>query len=448
MNQSKKVFAPFLKGTIVPSLFLFLFGWGFSFLVSNLIWARDLKPIPPVQLLVSLFLPIIIIIISWLSIKKSNGKTFSLHFFFIIFLVISIVNILLVHFLHIQIYGDFDQLPSEISSNVVFPRWLVGSSFLNFTYHFIIQPIKASFQTAAFVRLSGSFLMLGFSIILLLKSPNRLSVILPLLSPIWFLFFSGYNEYYPFIAEFFLLSLLLLSTDKLVKIHPILIGIFASLIMLLYVGFVPLGLFLIFVLFVKKGARAGITAFFAALCATVWLVLIFWPNTFISFFPAYYSSLNIKSSDLYPGLLMAHLPFFKVSYAFSLDNLTRIFNQYYWAGGPGSLIIMVLFGLKKNIFSKVNLINNNILFLSLFLIWQIFYFIFMVPRLGPYQDIDLFFSVYLTISFMAGFLADLHFESMQNPDSTLSKHQVISFFIGNSSFLILYFCFLGIPYFK
>lgn len=448
MNQKKNVVSSYFKKSIIPSLLLFLIGWGASFLISKLIWKNDLKPISPAQLFLAISIPVLLIICGWLSINKSNGKTFNFQFFFIVLLLVSIVNILLVHFLHIQIFGDFDQLPTDISNSVIFPRWLIGSSILNFIYHSVIQPIRSSFQTAAFVRLGGSLLMLGFSIFLLIKYPNRLNVILPLLSPIWFLFSSGYNEYYPFIAEIYLIFLIILSNDYLSRIPPIFIGIIASLMMLFYVGFVPVGLFLILVLFLKKGLKPGFVAAIAALGSSVLFILIFWPDSFISFFPAYYSSLNIKSSDLYPGLLMAHLPFFNFSYAFSGENLNRIFNEYHWAGGFASVAILFFVLLKKNFLTKEILLKKNVLYLLIFFVWQIFYFIFMVPRLGAYQDIDLFFTVYLIITFIAGDFADLSTDSNQNADSSLIKHRVVSFFLGNSSFLILYFCFIGIPYFK
>ena len=38
---------------------------------------------------------------------------------------------------------------------------------------------------------------------------------------------------------------------------------------------------------------------------------------------------------------------------------------------------------------------------------QLYYIVFMVPRLGPIGDVDLFFTTYLTLAFMAGLLLDV-----------------------------------------
>lgn len=44
--------------------------------------------------------------------------------------------------------------------------------------------------------------------------------------------------------------------------------------------------------------------------------------------------------------------------------------------------------------------------LALLFAWQLFYFIFMLPRLGPKTDIDLFFSFYICLAFAAGHVWD------------------------------------------
>lgn len=365
----------------------------------------------------------------------------------IFFLIISIINILFFRFLHVRIYGDFNQLPTEIAKDIVSPRWLIGSSILAFLYHSIVLLISSSFQSVAFVLLAGSMLMCLFSFFLGNKFPNRLTIILPFFSPIWFLFLSGYNEYYPFIAPAFICSLLLLSEDRISKINPILIGIFAAFLSLLYVGFVPIGFFLILIFFIRKGWNNGFISLVSLGLSILLLILIFWPENISTFFPAYFSTLNIKESELFPGKLMAHLPFFKVSFAFSRDNISRVSSDFFWAGGFVSLLIIILSTFQKKIYSGLNIIQRNALYIFILVLFQLFYFIFMVPRLGGLQDIDLFFTVYLLFSFIAGLLSDIHATALTHELSLMYKLSVFSFFLGNTSFLILFFCFLGVPYY-
>ncbi len=429
------------------ALALFLIGWGLSFLGSRLIWQEELQAIQPFQFLLGLLIPLLLLVLGSLSFLKTSGRTFSLQYVMIFFLIVSIINVLFFRFLHVRIYGDFNQLPTEITKAIVSPRWLIGSSILAFLYHSIVLPISGNFQSVAFVLLAGSILMCLFSFFLVNKYPNRLTIILPFISPIWFLFLSGYNEYYPFIAPAFICALLLLSEDRISKINPILIGIIAAFLSLLYVGFVPIGLFLMVVFFIRNGWKNGFISLVSMGLSIFLLILIFWPDNITTFFPAYYSALNVKESELFPGKLMAHLPFFKVSYAFSRDNISRVTSDFFWAGGFVSLLIMVLSAFHKKIFSALNLIQRNALYLFILVLFQVFYFIFMVPRLGGLQDIDLFFTVYLVFSFVAGLLSDILATGLTHEFSLMYKLSVFSFFLGNTSYLILYFCFLGVPYY-
>ncbi len=80
----------------------------------------------------------------------------------------------------------------------------------------------------------------------------------------------------------------------------------------------------------------------------------------------------------------------------------------FWGGGIAPLLL-VLTGVKFFKHRDRSWFRQNwIRFLPIGLLfgWQIFYFFFMLPKLGPVKDIDLYFSVYLTIAFVAGLLVD------------------------------------------
>ena len=144
---------------------------------------------------------------------------------------------------------------------------------------------------------------------------------------------------------------------------------------------------------------------------------------------------------------MTYAPFFKIGYAFSKANFVRMFNDFFWAGGIVSILILIGTIFYRVFFKKSLLRNRNLLFLLLMVLWQIFYYIFMVPRLGALQDIDLFFTVYLAFAFIAGLLCDEVVNQLSDERQQLLKLGVFSFFLGNASCLILYLAFVGVPYY-
>jgi len=448
MDKLKSATQQFSKKHFMYALLLFIFSWGMSYLLCRLVWKEDLPVLSLGQLLPGLLIPICLLVYSWIFYTRSGGRSFSLQFVLVILLIAFLVNILFFQFMHIRNYGDFDQLPSQLTKSTIFPRWLIGSSILNWLYHSIVIPIRPNFQSAAFVRVLGSILMISSSFFLLKKYPNRLTLILPITSPIWFLFSSGYNEYYPFIAEIFVISILLLTEDYIKGINPILLGVIVSGVSLLYVGFIPVGLLLLVAFFGRSGLKKGFIALGSMLVSFFMFIFMFWPQEFVTFFPAYYSSLNIKESVLFPGELMVHLPFFKLSYAFSVENFRRLFYDLFWACGFGVILILVFILSSKKEFIKSVFRKYNAIFLMILAVGMLAYFIFMVPRLGVTQDIDLYFATYLIVNLFSGYLVDERFGTPITSENAIKKFHIFAFAFGNSAFLILFFCFLGIPYFR
>jgi hypothetical protein len=429
---------------ILSSLLVFTLVWFLSFLLSQFVWRDSL---PKADLLVyglSFLIPFFLVggVSAWS--KKHEGLFWVLAAFFLLEFLFVFLNAFFFH-IRISSYGDNGQLSSAIANQTVLPRWMLGSSLLNFIYKSIFLHLPVVISTIAYVRLAGSAFMCLFSILLIKKFPSRFAMILPMLTPIWIILAVGYDEYYPFITPMLLFMLVLLSEDILQKINPFLMGLIVSAIGLLYAGFVPFAAFILAVYCLRRGALASIKAVISTLLFLFLLIKIFWPDTIPAFFIYYYSSLNIGDASLYPGQFLAHTPFFKPQFAFSATNFRRLFFIYYWAGGLSPLLILAACGkLFKRISLKLfkNLTSLAVLFLFL---WQAFYFVFMIPRLGAVNDIDLFFSVYITFAFFAGWMIDKLLKNTQPEIQSLIKNVVFAAFAGNSALAIVYFAFVGLP---
>ena len=64
------------------------------------------------------------------------------------------------------------------------------------------------------------------------------------------------------------------------------------------------------------------------------------------------------------------------------------------------------------------------------LLMQIHYLVFMIPKLGPSNDVDLFFSVYFTLAFVVGLVLDTRLTDESKAVST--RYLILSAAAGGS----------------
>ena len=67
----------------------------------------------------------------------------------------------------------------------------------------------------------------------------------------------------------------------------------------------------------------------------------------------------------------------------------------------------------------------------------------MLPKLGPRQDVDLFFGVYITVSFLAGYLLESSLDGNANGNTT--KAGIVALWIGAALLTVGTLGFVGIP---
>ena len=90
-------------------------------------------------------------------------------------------------------------------------------------------------------------------------------------------------------------------------------------------------------------------------------------------------------------------------------------------------------------------LKNPRLWLGVILVaWASYFMVFMIPKFGPRNDVDLFFIQYITFSFFAGHLLDRRTENHPNPSGL--RLCWFAVFLGNSAVVTAYLMLIGIPY--
>lgn len=367
---------------------------------------------------------------------------------------VAVAGNTLYNLFHFIPYGDAYTIVATIAKNEVFPRWFLGSAVLNRIFHSLwptVGPFLPQNLVGAdgFIKIIGAAFMTGTSIMLLRRYGARFQLLIPLLSPVWLLFCSGYLEYYPFIAWVYMLFLLLLSSE-LDKQSPQTIAIISSLICLSYGAFIPMVLLLIFF----YGLSTNIKDFFRANLLTgaicVSCLILLWPDTLLSFFSSFLREMNLGETNIlfkpYINKSSGPLsPFFSLSYAFSYEHIFHLCFMFFFGAGPILPLLFVgifWFGWKKKRFQMFQNANPAPALLVC-LILQVLYFWFMLPKLGPVQDIDLFFTVYLIFGFIAGMLLDTILESTSSGMCNICKQGIIASMLSSSSVILVHMLCIG-----
>jgi hypothetical protein len=358
------------------------------------------------------------------------------------------------NFVHLIPYGDYGYLDRVIGRNDVFPRWFLGSAILTRLYQSLWPTIGPHLPAPlgnpdGFIRLVGAALMSCSSIVLLRWHGARLRLIIPLLSPIWLLFHSGYNEYYPFIAWGYM-CLLFMLTDSQEKYTPRFIATVCAALCLSYAGFVPIALFVLTYYALSTDMRRGVIALLMAGVICVFLLILLWPNTLMSFAHEYVYTLNLGEQgtgfSAYIGQSgWGTTPFFSLSYALSVEHLSHLGFMFFLGIGPVPLLSvlgLMLFYSRDGLFPCIPRTLTTVC-LGAFVIWQVLYGLLMIPKLGPLRDVDLFFSVYLTIGFIAGLLGDKLLDAARPDVASRWTECIVAASLGSSAVILTQLLYIG-----
>lgn len=314
-------------------------------------------------------------------------------------------------------YGDGAILARFVADGRAMPRWLLGSALTASLHALVWQspPVVAwlpeSLRSAsAFLSLLCTVVTLGGTWALWRRWPGQLSVVLPVLTPIWLLFASGYVEYYPLIASGFVAALAWLFERPLGDRSPVAIGVLCGLLPVVYLGFLPTAVTVAVMWAVSRRRDVGLAL--AVGVGAAWLAVgTCWPEGPISFSRTLHTVLNVGDAHLHPRYLGAVAgaasPMFSTSYALSPRHLREVGYLMAWGGGWWTWALLAAAAVLAVRRRAPGTWREPRVWLGLLLVaWHAYYLVFMIPRLGLPEDVDLFFSVYLLAAFLAGHLLD------------------------------------------
>lgn len=331
--------------------------------------------------------------------------------------------------LPVRPYGDGQLFAQLVEEGRPVPRWLLGSAAAAAGHAALweLPPLRALLpvtlqSSTAFLAILCSLSMVIGTWVLFRGWPDRLSVLLPTLTPVWILFGSGYVEYYPLIAVPLVAALAWLFDRPLADRAPLQFAIVGALLPVLYVGFVPAGLCVLAAGMVTWPRHAG-TILAIAIGTAGLAIAACWPDGLVSYFRSLYGVMNFGDAHLpprYAGLVAG-----PASVLFSWDAMLswgRIREALYllvWGGGWWTLPLLLAAACPAWTAARdqgaAPWRDSRVWLGAILTVWHVYYLLSMVPRLGPTQDIDLYFSTYLTLAFMAGVLIDA-WRARRGPD--------------------------------
>lgn len=318
---------------------------------------------------------------------------YSFRIFIVILFFIAVSNILTNN---ITAGGDSVNMPVFVIKGKTFTLWLTGTFVANVSYSIVKCPVfhklipekKKEFLEfmVKFTVFLGSLIIAITSLWILFRWKERAAVLVPMLTPIWIIFSTGYAEYYPYVAGLYLIYLGLLTCENMKDFTPTSISFFCVLFALSYVAFIPLAIyFLIYYIIVnpKQWLKTlGMSIFF-----TFVMISVMWPGTVYGYINELWRNMQFHQGTIFMR--------------FSFNHLTRLVKNISW--GVGYTIPII--GLIGVFFVKFKF-NKKILFLAPVVIWQILYSLFFNPLLGVEKDRDLYFMGYITLSFLIGLVID------------------------------------------
>ncbi len=361
---------------------------------------------------------------------------------------------------HLGGYGDRVPMMEIIRTNRTFPRWLMGMAVLKWIHAGIWEmPTVERMMSAnlaspeGFVEFWSTVAMaVATTSILWIWGRRRLSVILATLVPVWFMFGVGYVEYYPFIAWFFLLWLIYIfeTPVRLENRSPYEVGIVTAAMPLAYIGFAPLSALMLAV-YALRGPRDFFKAVGTAVLAGAIMIRVLYPGDVDVFLRDLYENMQFLDKWTY-GRYVGHYirpgsNFFAPGYALSPDHLRDLLFMYVFGGGVAFPLMLAALALwrrpRKMRRWRIAMRDSRTATAVALVLWQAFYMLFYVARLGPQEDIDLFFSTFVVMAFFAGYLADRAIRSSAMDERATSL--IAAWALGGTSIAVIYLLDVGMP---
>ncbi|MCC7126005.1 MAG: hypothetical protein IT178_14235 [Acidobacteria bacterium] len=311
-------------------------------------------------------------------------------------------------------YGDGAALVEYVETGFHFPRWLLGMAAVIPLFDLVWRPLglmgvlgAAHAPTRAFVSLMCLTTMGIGSVAMLQRFRGRLSVAFGMLMPIWVLLSSGYVEYYPLIMGAHLAALAWTFEKPLEERSIAAVALVTGLLPALYIASAPVALLMLAAACLATPRRTPMLVGASAAAFVVAVGLAF-PGGPLAYLDALGTSMNAGDTNTmfrrYAGETMSATSiFFAPSAAVSSAHLGDVLYLIFWCGGwlwlP--LGLAALLHVRRADWQSARLDAQAWLGVAL-VAWQVFYVLFMVPKLGPTGDLDLFAVSFMTLAFLVG----------------------------------------------
>lgn len=290
------------------------------------------------------------------------------------------------------------------------------------------------------------------------------AVAFTLFSPVYLMFTLGYDEVYPLVAGPFVVFLFWFFSRPLEDQDPVAVGIWLGGLTVAYLPFVIPGSVIglgTLVLRPRKALRMVV----AGVATVVTGIVFFWPPGVADFFSTLHADLNLGDKHTFFPRFIGHASgpdsiFFDWRYALSSEHIADLTFMWFWSGAivpivAAAVVAAVLTRSRKRhgqfpgateIFGirLIALPPSRRLWMALILLAQQAHWVFFViPKLGPRGDLDLFFSAYLLVAFLAGVALDRIW-----PQSGQNRHGALAVgmaYAGAACAAVILLVLVGIP---
>ncbi len=245
-------------------------------------------------------------------------------------------------------YGDYGSLDVYIAQSRPFVRWFLGSTFILNIYWKLWQPLTSHFSiNLNYVQTLSVLTINLFTIICIKKLGAKLYLLFPILSSLWIMFSLGYDEYYPFIAPIYLVTLIWLfkaHPSSLIK-HPLIAAAVIGILPLVYFGFIPLSLIIFLYFALVKPSKISLIMIVAVIIFFL-AILRFWPFGLTSFFEESFKQMNLGEINTkyfrYLGQSAGSASInFSLKYALTGEHLKDFFYMLCFGGGLPNLLLLI-----------------------------------------------------------------------------------------------------------
>lgn len=172
------------------------------------------------------------------------------------------------------------------------------------------------------------------------------------------------------------------------------------------------------------------------------LIVLAWPAGVADYFRHLYPTLNLGDINTafqrYLGKAASTTSIFLATrYALSAQHLLDVAYMWFWGGGWVATVLLAIGGARLLIQCSTHKRWTGQVWLAAAIIAsQLYYLFFMIPKIGPTGDFDLFFPTFVVIAFFAGLAFDRLAELQEHHhDQALTSTAAL---FGNTVMLLMF----------